>query len=63
MLENIQAEALISKFGEEMALWEERLKSVKAEERDIYKIRRLAQDVCTHPLHKGFDTNCSVLRL
>lgn len=52
MLENIQAEALISKFREEMALWEEHLKSVKAEERDIYKIRSLAQDACTHPYTK-----------
>ena len=49
MLENIQAEGLLLRFKEEMVKWETRLKAVESEKWEVYKIKNLAQEVCTHP--------------
>lgn len=49
MLENIQAEALLLKFEEELAKWEIKVKDVEDEKFEIYKIKQIAQEVCTHP--------------
>lgn len=55
MLENIQAEGLLLRFKEEMAKWETRKKLFEDEKLEIYKIKGMAKELCTHPQTKEED--------
>ena len=55
MYENIQAEGLLLKFNEELEKWKVRVKAVQDEQYEVYKIKALAQEVCTHPTTREED--------
>lgn len=52
---NIQAESLLLKFKQELQDWNLRAKAVQDEQYEIYKIKGMAQDVCTHPTTREED--------
>lgn len=48
-MNNVQAEALLLKYQKEMSEWEEYRKALDEKKCDVFKIKKMAQDVCIHP--------------